>query len=126
MLAGSSANLARDRFPYMLILLNWRRILGILMLFVATAFLVPISATCTILASESPVTHDQMVRLLQASRRIEVLALMLRIVAAWLFQTKPFRLLRFVGAIVGFVAISFIGTSAKSTFTSVGSSIKSP
>jgi hypothetical protein len=88
---------------------HWKRILGILMLFVATAFLVPISATCTILASESPVTHDQMVRLLQACRRIEVLALMLQIAAAWLFQTKPFRLLRFVGAIVGFVAISFIG-----------------
>jgi hypothetical protein len=37
---------------------HWKRILGILMLFVTTAFLVPISFTCAITASESPVTHD--------------------------------------------------------------------
>jgi hypothetical protein len=92
-----SANLARDRFQHMVILLNWRRILGILMLFLATAVLVPISFTCAILASESPVTHGQVVRLAQASHRIGVLALVLQIIATLLFLGKPFGPLRFVG-----------------------------
>ena len=104
-----SASLARDRFRHMIILLHWRRILGILMLFVATAVLVPISFTCAITASESRVTHEQMVRLFHASHRIGLLALAFQVVSAWLVLGKPFRPLRLVGAIVGFVVVSSIG-----------------
>ena len=51
-----------------------------------------------------------MVRLVHASHQIGVLALVLQIVAAaLLFWGKPFRPLRYVGAVVGFVFVSFIG-----------------
>ena len=92
----------------MVILLTWKRILGILILLTATAVLVPISFTCAITASESPVTHDQMVRLVHASHRIGWLALAFQAISAWLVLGKSLTPPRLVGAVVGFVVASSI------------------
>ncbi len=87
------------------------------MLVLATAFLVPFGFTCAIIASESPVTQEQYVRLNKMANEIGVPSLIVEFVGAVLLQRKPIRPLRFVGVVGGCVlGASFGGVLISSVF----------
>lgn len=68
-----------------------QRLIGLLLLLLATAFLVPLGFTCAITASESPITHDQYVRLVKMANQLNIWSLVAELVAAWLLRGKPLR-----------------------------------
>jgi hypothetical protein len=93
-----------------------QRLIGLLVLLLATAFLVPLGFTCAITASESPVTHDQSVRLVKMANQLNIWSLVAELVAAWLLRGKPLRPLRFAGVVISCVVVGFLGGILISNF----------
>jgi hypothetical protein len=98
------------------------RLIGLLVLLLAMTFLVPLGFTCAITASESPVTHDQSVRLVKMANQLNISALVAELVAASLLRGKPLRplrfagVVRFTGVVIGCVVVGFLGGSMISDF----------
>jgi uncharacterized membrane protein (DUF441 family) len=84
-----------------------KRLIGLFVLLLATAFLMPLGFTCAITASESPVTHDQAVRLVRTAHQLNIGSLVAEVVAAWLLRGRPLRPLRFAGLVIGCVVVGF-------------------
>jgi hypothetical protein len=77
---------------------------GLTAVVIASLVVVPLNLACAILSSETPMSHDSFVRMIDAAHGMLRLYLALQIVAGWLLVTRfkthktpPVRLLLFVG-----------------------------
>jgi hypothetical protein len=86
-----------------------QRLIGLLVLLLAMGVLVPLGFTCAIITLDSPVTHDQAVRLVKMANQLNIGSLAAEVVAAWLLRGKPLRPLRFAGVVIGCVVVGFLG-----------------
>jgi hypothetical protein len=86
-----------------------QRLIGLLVLLLAMAFLVPLGFTCAIFALDSPVTRDQSARLAKMANQLSIWSLVAEVVAAWLLRGRPLRPLRFAGIVIGCVVVGFLG-----------------
>ena len=88
---------------------------GVVLLFVVSAIMVPLFVACAILASESPMPHEQFIRISRATNMLGWLCLLVQVGAGWLvysgFSIQKVlvrRLLWLAGILLSAVICSFV------------------
>jgi hypothetical protein len=88
---------------------------GVVLLFVVSAIMVPLFVACAILASESPMPHEQFIRISRATNMLGWLCLLVQVGAGWLVysgysiqKVLVRRLLWLAGILLSAVICSFV------------------